>query len=74
MNLNISLNLIIGNIIFSIFGWFIFKAGRKDSNIKKLVLGLVLMLYGYIVYDPLAFWAIGSILLAANFWLPWINS
>ena len=41
-------------LVFSIIGLLAFKAGKRDAQPAKLVIGMVLMLYPYFV--PSGFW------------------
>ena len=61
-------NLIAG-FVFGIIGLFVFKYGWKEKAVKPLVIGLILMIYPYFIYNTFALYAIGIGLTAAlYFW------
>ena len=53
---------IFASVIFGSIGLAAFIYGKKQSNLKALVIGVVLMVYPYFVQNPLALYAIGAIL------------
>lgn len=50
---------LIGATLFGIVGWIAFCRGRKASTGALTWVGLVLMLYPYIVSETWMLWAIG---------------
>lgn len=57
-------------MIFGSIGFGVFIYGKKQSSLKALVIGLVLMVYPYGVSNPIALWGIGTALVVALFILP----
>lgn len=45
---------------FGVFGWWIFRQGRKKSNIGLIGIGIALMVYPYFVYEPWLCFAVGA--------------
>jgi hypothetical protein len=35
-----------------VFGWFIFKHGKKKQNLGLIAIGIAMMVYPYFVYNP----------------------
>ena len=62
---NISAGILFGTIGFSAFIY-----GKKQTNIKALIIGVILMGYTYFVPNTIAVYAIGTVLTAALFILP----
>lgn len=46
-------NLMAG-FIFSIIGWWVFREGKRNTNINSVIIGLLLMLYS--IFTPSVFW------------------
>jgi hypothetical protein len=58
---------LVGMVIFSLLGMWALKEGRREANIKQLVLGIVLVVYSYLTADPWIVWGIGVALTIAVF-------
>jgi len=58
---------IFAGIIFGSIGFGAFIYGKKQSNFKVLVIGVILTVYPYFVQNPIALYAIGGILTVALF-------
>lgn len=58
---------LIGMILFSTLGMWAIKDGRRNPNIKVLLLGFVLALYSYFTPEAWQVWAIGAGLTVAVF-------
>ena len=54
-------------LLFSIIGLLAFRAGKRDAQPLKLVIGMVLMLYPYFVPGSVWLWVVGIALTAALF-------
>ena len=54
---------IIGGLLFSTFGVYFIKLGRKDANIHHLGIGLVLLVFPMLVQNVALLWALGTFLL-----------
>ncbi len=61
---------IIASIIFGSIGFAAFVYGKKQSSLKALVIGILLMVYSYFVTQTIAVYAVGVILTVALFVLP----
>jgi len=66
--LNLSPSAIFANLLFSAIGYYFFRHGRRESEIKIVVLGIVLMIYPYFFDSTKALWAIGLILTGIGYW------
>ena len=53
---------IFASVIFGGIGFAAFIYGKKQSNLKALVIGGILMVYPYFVQNPVALYAIGTVL------------
>ncbi|MFA7254476.1 MAG: amino acid transport protein [Candidatus Omnitrophota bacterium] len=51
---------IFASIIFGSIGLGAFIYGKKQSNLKALVIGVVLMIYPYFMQNPIALFATGT--------------
>jgi hypothetical protein len=45
---------------FSVFGWWIFKEGKKKQNYGLIGIGIGMMIYPYFVYNPWAVFLVGA--------------
>jgi len=53
---------ILASVIFGSIGFAAFVYGKKQASAKALVIGVVLMVYPYFVPNPIALFAIGTVL------------
>lgn len=58
---------LIGNLIFSSIGFVAFVYGKKMAQYRTMILGLILMVYPYMVSGNLALYGIGAALTVAIF-------
>lgn len=58
---------IAGSIVFGSIGFVAFMYGKKQSSMKPMILGGVLMAYSYFITNTLAMIAVGVLLTAALF-------
>lgn len=58
---------LIAGIVFGAIGFSAFIYGKKQSKIKPMILGGVLMAYTYLFTNEAVIWAIGIILTGALF-------
>ena len=65
--MNLSFANIFAGILFGAIGFSAFLYGKKQANIKTLVIGVLLMGYSYFVPNTLANYAIGTVLTVALF-------
>jgi len=68
MDLDLSVNSIISGLIFSAIGIYFLKYGKRESEPKLLVIGLVLMGYSLFVPNHALNWAIGIALTGWGWW------
>ena len=65
--LNFSVYNVLAGFIFGIVGFVAFMYGRKQSLLKPMLVGAVLMAYPYFVTNTIALWSIGVVLTAFLF-------
>ena len=53
---------ILASVFFGSIGFGAFIYGKKQSNFKALVIGVILMVYPYFVANTIALFATGTIL------------
>ncbi|MEI7750738.1 MAG: amino acid transport protein [Candidatus Omnitrophota bacterium] len=58
---------ILASVFFGGIGFGAFIYGKKQSNLKALLIGVILMAYPYFVQNPIALFAIGFVLTMALF-------
>ena len=58
---------IIGNILFSGVGFVAFIYGKKTDGFRKMMLGLTLMVYPYLITNTVWMYVVGVLLTAALF-------
>ena len=58
---------ILASVIFGSIGFAAFIYGKKQTNFKTLAIGVILMVYPYFVQNPIALFAIGTVLTIALF-------
>ena len=55
-------------VLFSLVGIAAFRYGKKNSELRPLVIGVLLMLYGYFVSDAWLSLLVGGLLTALIFY------
>lgn len=65
-----SVSTLVAGFIFGIVGFWLFRHGRKNSNIRNVIIGIVLMIYPYFVESAKLTWGIGFLLcgIAYYYW------
>ncbi len=58
---------LVGMVLFSLLGFWALKEGRREANIKQLLLGIALLAYSYFVSEVWLVWVIGIGLSVAVF-------
>lgn len=71
--MNFSLGSLLAGLVFSVFGLFIFRQGKREANFRRLVIGIVLLTYSLFISNAWANWGIGTALLGINYFSPWVN-
>ena len=56
---------IFASVIFGSIGFAAFIYGKKQSNFKALVIGIILMVFPYFVPNTVAVYVIGTVLTVA---------
>ena len=69
-NIDFTVSAVLSSLVFSTVGLFVFRKGKRETEIKLMVIGILLMGYTYFTHGPLADWGVGVALcaLAYNFW------
>ena len=55
-------------IFFSLVGLAALRYGKREGELRPVVFGVVLMLYGYFVSDPWVSFLVGSVLTVLLFY------
>ena len=66
--MNFSVSSIFANIFFSVIGMWLFREGKKRSNLKLVVIAVLLMTYSYFTANAYWDWGIGAGLCAAAYY------
>ena len=67
MGFSISTSSILAGFIFGVFGFSFVKVGRHHANMAKVIVGILLMVYPYVVSNDYALWIIGVVLTVVGF-------
>lgn len=59
----LTFSTIMAGIIFGIAGYYLFRRGKKESNMAHLLIGLTLMIYPYFITKAVWVWLLGVVLL-----------
>jgi len=65
---SMSLADIVGGFIFSGVGFLAFMHGKKEGNLRSMILGGLLMVYPYFISGTVAMYAVGAALTAALYY------
>lgn len=65
--MNLSLANILAGFIFGVIGFSAFVYGKNQTNIKAVIIGILLMIFPYFVPNTIAVWIIGTVLTAGLF-------
>jgi hypothetical protein len=55
-----SVSSLIGGLVFGVFGIYLLRYGKKESNFTKMMIGLTLLVFPYFIYNAWAVWGIGT--------------
>ena len=58
---------LLGGLVFGAIGFVAFMYGKRQARVKRLAIGVVLMVYPYFVANTPALYAIGILLTASLF-------
>ena len=64
---SLSFSNIFAGVLFGIIGFSAFMYGKKQSDLKAVAIGVVLMVCPYVVPNTIAVYVIGVVLTAALF-------
>jgi predicted alpha/beta hydrolase len=53
------LSTIFASLIFSVVGLFVFRLGKREGQLKLMIIGVVLMTYTYFTGNVWADWLVG---------------
>jgi len=61
---------LIGGLLFGGIGFVAFVYGKKQTNLKALLIGIILMVYPYFVSNVILLYVIGTVLTVCLFIFP----
>jgi len=62
LDISFSFWALVAGFIFGVIGLWIFNRGRKNSNIRQVLIGLAIMIYPVFVGSAIWTWAIGILI------------
>jgi hypothetical protein len=62
-------SIIFAGIIFSAFGIYFFRLGKRETNYALFFIGVTLFVFPYFTSNPVATWGIGAALLGLGFYI-----
>lgn len=69
LNLSFDMWTIAAGLLFSLIGWWLFRQGKKKEDKRFRYVGILLMVYPYVVPGAFWNWAVGLILCGyAYYW------
>ncbi|MFV8256526.1 hypothetical protein ACNQKP_01900 [Bdellovibrio bacteriovorus] len=69
LNLSFDMWTIVAGLLFSLIGWWLFRQGKKKENKRFRYVGILLMVYPYVVQGAFWNWTVGLILCGyAYYW------
>jgi hypothetical protein len=66
-----SVGTLLAGFVFGVFGFSILKEGKRAANLRRVMIGIVLIAFGFFVTNPWAAWGIGIVLLWINYFSAW---
>jgi len=66
--MDLSINSIIASLVFSSIGIWFFRYGKRESEPKILIIGMLLMGYSYFIENHSLMWVVGIALTAWGWW------
>lgn len=58
--MNISISSIFAGLLFGAIGLFLIKSGRQKSDMRLVVIGILMLGYGYFTKNAIQDWGIGA--------------
>ncbi len=65
--MNLDTSTLLAGIVFGSIGFSVFVYGKKQSEWKRMVIGIALMGYSYFIPGVILQWAMGAILILMLF-------
>lgn len=66
--MNFSVSSLFAGLVFSVIGLYVFRIGKRETDVKLITLGLVLMLYTYFTKTAAQDWVIGTVLCGISYY------
>ncbi len=63
-----SVSALVGSLIFSVIGLYVYRLGKKASNSPQVYVGVSLMIYSYFTPTALLTWGAGIALCGAAYY------
>lgn len=60
--LNLSFSSILAGLIFGVIGLWMLRQGKLKGDLRIVVIGVLLMAYGYFTPNPWFDWGVGGVL------------
>jgi Na+/proline symporter len=65
--LNFSWSAMAAGFVFGVFGFSFIKHGKKEGNMGRLIMGVILCVYPYFITSPVWTWINGAVLMFIAF-------
>lgn len=65
--MEINFSTLLAGFIFGTFGIYLIKEGRRVENPRKLVIGIVMLVFPYFIDSAIISWVLGTALFVASF-------
>ena len=66
--MNFSVSSLFAGLVFSVIGLYVFRIGKRETDVKLISLGIVLMLYTYFTKTAAQDWIIGAALCGMSYY------
>ena len=63
-----SVSSFIASFVFSIFGFYFFREGKKEGNVKLILIGITMIIYTYFTKSAWVDWSLGLALSYAGYY------
>ena len=67
--MDLSFSALFSSLVFSAIGLYVFREGKKRSEIRVMLTAIALMVFSYFTHGPLADWGVGIALSAIAYQL-----
>ncbi len=68
LEMDFSASSLIAGFLFSIVGWWIYREGKKNTNVTIVIIGILLMTFTIFTRTPFATWGSGLGLCGAAYY------